>query len=103
MPKINVTVQHNAGKEVAKQKIQEVIPQLISAFEGKSDTIEWHEEECDFHFKSLGFSIKGHTIITDATVDTEVELPWAAMIYKEKAQKAIEKFTNRAFDKLENE
>ena len=46
--------------------------------------------------QSLGFTIKGDIQVEPSSVTVNLELPFAAMIYKEKAKKGIAKTVTKA-------
>ena len=98
MPKVNVSVPHKVGKTAAKERAQQVVLQLIEVFEGKDGNVAWEGDNCDFKFKSLGFNIKGRATVSEETVDTEVELPFAAMLFKSKTERAIKKYMTKALE-----
>jgi hypothetical protein len=51
-----------------------------------------------FAFKSMGFPIKGQAEAKANEVVVDVDLPVAAMMFKDKAQKAIQKNITRALE-----
>ena len=91
MPKINVTIPHQLEKSVAMEKVQPALEKTASDFQGQNLMIDWQEDKANFQFKSLGFSIKGTVVVDASEVVVDLELPFAAMMYKEKAEKGITK------------
>lgn len=91
MPKISVSVPHAQSLETVIEKIQPALKKTVADFQGHDLTIDWQGEQADFQFKSLGFTIKGGVTADAAEVTVNLELPFAAMIYKEKAKKGITK------------
>lgn len=96
MPQIKVEVDHKLAKEEAKQRVLPAMIDLILSFEGTEEEFNWDGDQCDFKFKSRGFGIKGNCIVGDDAVATEVTLPWAAMVFKERVIKAINKCVGQA-------
>jgi hypothetical protein len=89
MPKISVSVPHAHPLETVIERIQPALKKTVADFQGHDLTIDWHEEQAEFQFKSLGFTIKGDVTADAAEVTVNLELPFAAMMYKEKAKKGI--------------
>ena len=99
MPKVTVSVPHNTGDPkaiIAKSK--PVIEKTVKDFEGHNLETEWAETSADFTFKSLGFHIKGRLFADDQNVTVEVDLPFAALIFKDRVQKAVTKNLTRALE-----
>ena len=91
MPKISVTIPHQFDRATVIEKVQPAMEKTANDFQGQDPVIDWQEDKANFHFKSLGFSIKGAVVVDDAEVTVDLELPFAAMMYKEKAKKGITK------------
>ena len=91
MPKISVTIPHQLEKATVIEKVQPAMEKTASDFQGQDLVIDWQEDKADFQFKSLGFSIKGTVVVDDSQVTVDLELPFAAIMYKEKAKKGITK------------
>lgn len=100
MPKVTVNIPHNLDKQAVYDKLVPVFNKLIEAFEGKD--IEVNEDRdnfaADFKFKSLGFTINGIGSVKDDEVTTEVNLPFAAMMFKGKVEKAITKYVTEGLE-----
>lgn len=96
MPKITIPVENKVGKDEAKTRLEPVFPKLIEDFEGTDVKTSWEGDKCSFEFKSRGFGIKGETEIKDEEVITEIDLPYAAMLFKTRIIKAVTKFVGGA-------
>ena len=99
MPKVTVSVPHNSGDPqeiIAKSK--PAIEKTVKDFEGHNLEIEWADTSADFTFKSLGFNIKGRLFADEENVTVEVDLPIAALIFKDRVQKAVTKNLTRSLE-----
>ena len=98
MPKISVTVPHQLSRADATERIKPSIEKTVTDFQGTDESIEWQDDRADFRFKSLGFAIQGKVAVTDDDATVDVELPFAAMMFKDKAEQAIAKNLARVLD-----
>jgi hypothetical protein len=95
MPKITVRVPHQLEPAAAFARIQPALEKTVSDFQGHDLAIEASENSSTFTFKSMAFTIKGRAEATSSDVVVEVELPFAAMMFKDKAERAITKNVTR--------
>ena len=98
MPRVTVTVPHDQPVEAVVEKVKPALEKTAADFDGKDLNVEWKDDHAEFSFKSLGFTIKGEATVDDDQVTVHVDLPFAAMMYKEKAKKGIEKNVTRALE-----
>jgi hypothetical protein len=91
MPKISVTIPHQQDVSAVIEKIQPALEKTTTDFQGQDLSVDWQTDRAEFQFKSLGFTIKGNVTVDAAEVTVNLELPFAAMMYKEKAKKGITK------------
>ena len=98
MPKVSVSVPHTKPVSDIVERVKPAIDKTIEDFQGEDVQIEWSDQTADFSFKSMSFTIKGHVQVDDSTVAVEVDLPFAAMMFKDRAQKAITKNVVRALE-----
>jgi Putative polyhydroxyalkanoic acid system protein (PHA_gran_rgn) len=96
MPKIVVRVPHSYEAAAAFAKIQPALDKTVADFQGHSLTSEPGENATEFAFKSMAFTIKGRAAASASDVVVEVELPFAAMMFKDKAERALTKNISRA-------
>ena len=96
MPKVTVTVEHDQSIEAVVEKVTPAIEKTVSDFQGQDLSLDWQTDHADFHFKSLGFTIKGNIQVSVSSVTVNLELPFAALIYKDKAKKGITKSVTKA-------
>ena len=102
MPNVNVRIEHSLEVEKVKETLTSVLSNLISSFEGKDVNIDWQKDRVDFDFKSLGFSIQGDSVVDEDAVTTNVNLPFAAMMFKGRVEKAIKKHVGKALEESSN-
>jgi hypothetical protein len=96
MPKITVRVPHELDPATALAKVRPALEKTVTDFQGHDLAIEESGNASQFTFKSMAFTIKGRTEATPSEVVVEVELPFAAMMFKDKAERAITKNVTRA-------
>src|SRR3954468_5521587 len=95
MPKITIRVPNDDPK-AALAKIRPALEKTVADFQGHDLELSGNESALEFKFKSLAFSISGRALAEASDVVVEVDLPFAAMMFKEKAEKAIAKNITRA-------
>jgi hypothetical protein len=95
MPKITVRVPSNDPKaDIAK--VRPALEKTVNDFQGHDLELTGDEANLQFKFKSMAFTITGRVLAEPSDVVVEVDLPFAAMMFKEKAEKAIAKNITRA-------
>lgn len=98
MPKINVAIAHQLPPQDVVEKVKPALEKTVSDFQGHDFQIDWSGTSAKFQFKSMAFTITGTMQIDEKQVSVELDLPFAAMMFKEKAKKAIEKNITRALE-----
>ena len=96
MPKITVRAAHELDPATALAKVRPALEKTVADFQGHDLAIEESEGGSTFTFKSMAFTIKGQVAATDQEVVVEIDLPFAAMMFKDKAERAITKNITRA-------
>jgi len=96
MPTVSASVPHNFSAEEVIKRSEPHIEKLVSDFEGKDFEIQWTGNNAEFSFKSLAFKINGRVAVDDEKIGVDVDLPFAAMMFKDKVQKALTKNLTRA-------
>jgi hypothetical protein len=97
MPKITVRVPHN-DPPGAIAKIRPALEKTVNDFQGHDLELTDIPGGLEFKFKSLAFTIGGRATAAPTDVVIEVDLPFAALMFKEKAEKAIAKNITRALE-----
>jgi hypothetical protein len=95
MPKITVRVPHN-DPPAAIAKIRPALEKTVSDFQGHDLSLTDVPGGLEFKFKSMAFTIGGRALAETTDVLIEVDLPFAALMFKDKAEKAITKNITRA-------
>jgi len=96
MPKVSVSVPHNRDPREIIAQARPVIEKVVQDFEGHHLDANWGDTSADFQFKSLAFTIKGSLRADDQQLAVDVDLPFAALIFKDKVERAIRKNLTRA-------
>ena len=96
MPKVTVRVPHSLEPTVAFARLKPALEKTVTDFQGHDLAQEGSDTATTFTFKSMAFTIKGRAEATPADVLVEVELPFAAMMFKDKAERAITKNVTRS-------
>lgn len=98
MPKLTIRVPHALDPAAAFAKIQPALQKTVTDFQGHDLVLNPTDTSAQFTFKSMAFTIKGQAQATPGEVVVEVELPFAAMMFKDKAERAITKNVTRALE-----
>jgi len=97
MPKITVRVPTSDPK-TALAKVRPALEKTAKDFQGQDLDVTGDEGKLEFKFKSMAFTITGRAIAEPSDVLVEVDLPFAAMMFKDKAERAITKNVTRALE-----
>jgi hypothetical protein len=98
MPKLAVRVPHSLDPAAAFARVKPALEKTARDFQGQDLEIFATDTSATFSFKSLGFTIKGEAQALPGEVVVNVDLPFAAMMFKDKAEKGIEKNVTRALE-----
>jgi len=98
MPKVSVTVPHDKQPNEALDIVQPALEKTVRDFQGRDLEVDWQDTSGTFSFKSMAFTIKGNVAIGNDDVVVDIDLPFAAIMFKEKAEKAVKKNISRAFE-----
>lgn len=92
MPKLNVELPHNLGREEARRRVQSLLTNLKHQHADKiSDMNEqWEGDRGVFSFNAMGFKASGSIDVNDSKVVINGELPLAAAFFKGKIEDIIE-------------
>ena len=96
MPKVTVRVPHSLDPAAAFAKVQPALEKTVTDFQGHDLSLAGGGTACSFTFKSMAFTIKGRAEATAGEVLVEIDLPFAALMFKDKAERAIAKNVTRA-------
>jgi hypothetical protein len=98
MPKVTVRIPHSHAAAEAFAKVGPALEKTAKDFQGRDLQIDAGESTATFSFKSLAFTIKGTVEATDTEVVVAVDLPFAALMFKDQAERAIAKNMKRALE-----
>ncbi|MCE9545752.1 MAG: polyhydroxyalkanoic acid system family protein [Planctomycetia bacterium] len=98
MPKVTVSVPHQLDVQEAAERARPALEKTAHDFQGHDLAIQWTGSSAEFSFKSMAFTIKGRVTVDAQQVTVEVDLPFAAMMFKDKAERAIAKNLTRAIE-----
>ena len=96
MPAVVVEVPHNLDSQEVIAKAKPVLEKTIGDFEGHNLDMQWSDNRANFSFKSLAFTIKGNIVVESDKLAVTIELPFAAMMFKDKVEQAISKRLTKA-------
>ena len=98
MPKISVTVPHTVGREEASERLKGFLSWLKERHKDQVGDLreEWGENSLKFSFKSYGFKFQGSGVVEDADVKLDVDLPFAAMMFKGKIESEMREMLTKA-------
>ena len=91
MPKLSFSVEHQLGQQEAVDRMKSFMPKIREHYQGQLTDFEesWEENELRFGFSTFGFKIKGQMAVEDTQVKLDLELPFAAMMFKGKIEQSI--------------
>jgi hypothetical protein len=98
MPKITVRVPHQGDPKETMTKIRGALDKTVKDFQGVDLELTGGDTSADFKFRSMAFTITGRAEALPSEVVVEVDLPFAAIMFKEMAEKAIAKNVTRALN-----
>lgn len=91
MPKINLSVPHQLGRDEAKNRITTLLTDSRRRFAGQVSNIaeSWNGYADAFSFDALGFSVRGSLDVQPSQVLIEINLPLAAYPFKSRIENEI--------------
>src|SRR5688572_25602189 len=96
MPKLTIRVPHQLDPADAFARLRPALEKTVTDFQGHDLQITGTGTAAQFTFKSMAFTIKGQAEAKPDEAVVEVDLPFAAMMFKDKAERAITKNVTRA-------
>ena len=91
MPKVTGTYNHTLQVCDAKDKMKFALDDLLESFEISDASIEETDNSFQFEGISRGVNTKGSIDIQDTSVKVTIDLPFSAIAFKGRVQKAIDK------------
>lgn len=96
---MRIAVDHNTSKEIARQKVEQRLGQLLSQFGGHAEDMEheWLGDTLRFKGKARGLKVEGTVEVTDAAVIIDGKLPLIAMAFEGKIREAVQREADSMF------
>ena len=97
MPQLTVSLEHKLGKEEAMRRIRGAIHQLKYRLAETVTELQesWEDGRAAFSFRDKGMSVEGTLNVEPLRVELTSRFPKAALIFKKKAEKDIERKARR--------
>ncbi|HEX7377368.1 MAG TPA: polyhydroxyalkanoic acid system family protein [Pirellulales bacterium] len=88
MPKITISVPHQLGQEGAAERLQRFVTRLKEKHQDQVSNLEeeWNGNALTFRFKTFGFQFQGNGNVSENDATLDVDLPFAAMMFKGKIE-----------------
>ncbi|HEV3340885.1 MAG TPA: polyhydroxyalkanoic acid system family protein [Pirellulales bacterium] len=101
MPKINVAVPHQLGQQGAADRLRSFLARLKEKHQDQVSNLqeEWSDNSLKFSFKSFGFQFQGTGNVSDSDAKINLDLPFAAMMFKGKIEGEIRDTLTRVLTK----
>ena len=103
MPKVSVVVPHTRDPKQVIEKAKPAMEKMVHDFQGSNLVIDSTDSTLDFSFKSFGFSIKGAAEARPGELEINVDLPFAAMMFKDMAESTIRNSVQEALAQADAE
>ena len=103
MPKVSVVVPHSRDPKQVIERAKPAMEKMVHDFQGSNLVINSTDSALDFSFKSFGFTIKGDAQSRPGELAINVDLPFAAMMFKDMAESAIRSNVEEALKKADDE
>lgn len=96
---MRIAVEHKTTKEIARNKVEQRLGQLLTQFGGHAEDIQhqWFGDTLQFKGKARGFTVEGTVEITDAAVVIDGKLPLVAKMFEGRIRDAVQKEADRMF------
>ncbi len=91
MPAIKISIPHKLGTDEAQRRITQLVAETKAQFgHNVSDAKEsWTDNRGMFSFRAMGFSISGNVLVEPSVVHVEINLPFAALLFKSRVENEI--------------
>jgi hypothetical protein len=98
MPAFNVEVPHQLGQQSARQRLEHFIQKATETYKDQISELEgnWNDDTLDFRITTYGFKISGKLEVMENLVRLSGQLPFAAIAFRGKIEKAFASELNRA-------
>ncbi len=103
MPKVTVVVPHSRDPKKVIARAKPAMEKMVHDFQGTNLVINTTDTTLDFSFKSFGFSIKGEAEARPSELEINVDLPFAAIMFKDMAEQTIRSSVLKELEKPDEE
>ena len=89
---MRVLKKHGSTREVARDKIETLLPSLMERFGDRLSDIkhDWRGDDLGFSFQASGFNVSGTVSVSDTDLLLDLRLPLAARLFEGKIRSAVE-------------
>ena len=96
---MRIAVPHNTSREIARNKVEQRLGQLLSQFGGHAEDLqhEWSGDTLSFKGKAKGLKVEGTVEVTDAAVIIDGKLPLIAMPFEGRIRDAVQREADSMF------
>jgi hypothetical protein len=96
---MRIAVEHHTSREIAKNKVELRLSQLLGQFSDKAEEVEheWFGDTLTFKGKAKGLKVEGTVEVTDAAVIIDGKLPLIAKPFEGKIREAVQKEADSMF------
>ena len=90
MPKVTGIYEHSLDNLEVRSKMKLALEDLLKAFEMKDIAVIEDDDKFQFSGNSRGVDTKGTIDINETDVQVSIELPFSAIAFKGRVQKALD-------------
>lgn len=97
MPKLSITLPHTLGRDQAAERLNSFMERLKEKHQDRVGDLqeEWEGDTLKFSFTTFGFKISGVGTLSESEVKMDIDLPFAAMMFKGKIEGEIRETLTR--------
>lgn len=91
MPKVRVEVSNDFTADEIMERTSDTLDNVMQAFQAKDLEVQTEGYQRTFKCSSFGLKFSGKAVVENNLVVVEIEMPFAAMMFKDKIDRAIRK------------
>jgi putative polyhydroxyalkanoate system protein len=98
MPSFQAEVPHALGQQAAREKLEGFLQKIGEKYKGQISHMEgtWQENVLNFAFSTFGIKISGKMTVENDRIVMDGELPFSAMMFKNKIVGGIQEALQKA-------
>lgn len=91
MPKLSMAVPHSLGQAEASERLKGLLARIKERHQDSVSNLqeEWLEDGLRFSFTTFGFKIAGLGTVGPSDVNLDIDLPFAALMFKGKIEQEM--------------